>query len=88
MTPARNFLLVSLTPVKLSKTVKVSLTGVVDTGEELFTGDRQCMHCRCRCLRRSAEIIEYLREYSKKIKIVTRLVYRGQEKLFEEKNQR
>ncbi len=24
--------------VKLSKTVKVSLTGVVDTGEELFTG--------------------------------------------------
>jgi hypothetical protein len=24
---------VSLTPVKLSKTVKVSLTGVVDTGE-------------------------------------------------------
>ncbi len=27
----------SLTPVKLSKTVKVSLTGVVDTGEELFT---------------------------------------------------
>jgi hypothetical protein len=33
-----NFLPVSLTPVKLSKTVKVSLTGVVDTGEELFTG--------------------------------------------------
>ncbi len=31
-------MLVSLTPVKLSKTVKVSLTGVVDTGEELFTG--------------------------------------------------
>jgi hypothetical protein len=29
----RNFL-----PVKLSKTVKVSLTGVVDTGKELFTG--------------------------------------------------
>ncbi len=29
---------VSLTPVKLSKTVKVSLTGVVDTGKELFTG--------------------------------------------------
>jgi hypothetical protein len=24
--------------VKLSKTVKVSLTGVVDTGKELFTG--------------------------------------------------
>ncbi len=38
MTPVRNFLQVSLTPVKLSKTVKVSLTGVVDTGEELFTG--------------------------------------------------
>jgi hypothetical protein len=29
---------VSLTPVKLSKTVKVSLTGVVDTGEEFFNG--------------------------------------------------
>ncbi len=27
-----------MTPVKLSKTVKVSLTGVIDTGEELFTG--------------------------------------------------
>jgi hypothetical protein len=37
MTPVRNFLPV-LTPVKLSKTVKVSLTGVVDTGKELFTG--------------------------------------------------
>jgi hypothetical protein len=36
----------------------------------------------------STEIIEYLREYSKKIKIVTRLLYWGQEKLFEEKNQR
>ncbi len=29
---------VSLTPVELSKTVKVSLTVVVDTGEELLTG--------------------------------------------------
>jgi hypothetical protein len=29
---------VSMTTVKLSKTVKVSLTGVVDTGKELFTG--------------------------------------------------
>jgi hypothetical protein len=29
---------VSMTPAKLSKTVKVSLTGVVDTGEELLTG--------------------------------------------------
>jgi hypothetical protein len=38
MTPVRNFLPVLLTPVNLSKTVKVSLTGVVDTGEELFTG--------------------------------------------------
>ncbi len=28
----------SLTPVNLSKTVKVSLTGVIDTGKELFTG--------------------------------------------------
>jgi hypothetical protein len=27
-----------MTPVKLSKTVKVSFTGVVDTGEELLTG--------------------------------------------------
>jgi hypothetical protein len=27
-----------LTPVKLSKTVKVSLTGVIDTDEELLTG--------------------------------------------------
>jgi hypothetical protein len=33
MTPVSNFLPVSLTPVKLSKTVKVSLTGVIDTGE-------------------------------------------------------
>jgi hypothetical protein len=33
MTPVSNFLLVSLTPVKLSKTVKVSLTGVVYTSE-------------------------------------------------------
>jgi hypothetical protein len=38
MAPVSNFLLVSLTLVKLSKTVKVSLTGVIDTGEELFTG--------------------------------------------------
>ncbi len=38
MTPVSNFLPVSWTPVKLSKTVKVSLTGVVDTGEELLTG--------------------------------------------------
>jgi hypothetical protein len=30
MTPVSNFFPVSLTPVKLSKTVKVSLTGVVD----------------------------------------------------------
>jgi hypothetical protein len=37
MTPVSNFLPVSLTPVKLSKTVKVSLTGVIDTGEELLT---------------------------------------------------
>jgi hypothetical protein len=36
----------------------------------------------------STEIIEYLREYSKKIEIVTRLDNWGQEKLFEEKNQR
>jgi hypothetical protein len=33
MTPVRNFLPVLLTPVKLSKKVKVSLTGVIDTGE-------------------------------------------------------
>ncbi len=32
--------------------------------------------------------VEYLREYLKKIEIVTRLVYWGQEKLYEEKNQR
>jgi hypothetical protein len=32
--------------------------------------------------------VEYLREYSKKIEIVTRLAYWGQEKLFEEKKQR
>ncbi len=31
---------------------------------------------------------KYLREYSKKIEIVTRLVYWGQETLFEEKKQR
>jgi hypothetical protein len=38
MTPAMHALPVSLTPVKLFETVKVSLTGVVDTGKELFTG--------------------------------------------------
>jgi hypothetical protein len=38
MTPVSNFLPVSLTRVKLSKTVKVSLTGVIDTSEELLTG--------------------------------------------------
>jgi hypothetical protein len=37
MTLVRNFWPVLLTPVKLSKTVIVSLTGVVDTGKELFT---------------------------------------------------
>jgi hypothetical protein len=31
---------------------------------------------------------EYIREYSKKIEIITRFVYWGQEKLFKEKNQR
>jgi hypothetical protein len=35
MTPVSYFLPVSLTPVKLSKTVKVLHTGVVDTGEAL-----------------------------------------------------
>jgi hypothetical protein len=38
MTPMSNFLPVSLTSMKLSITVKVSLTGIVDTGEELLTG--------------------------------------------------
>jgi hypothetical protein len=33
MTHVSNFFPVSLTPVKLSKTVKVSLTGVIDTGK-------------------------------------------------------
>jgi hypothetical protein len=37
-----NFLPVSLTPVKLSKTIIVSLTGVVDTGKELLTGVNAC----------------------------------------------
>jgi hypothetical protein len=32
--------------------------------------------------------VEYLRDYSKKIEIITRLAYWGQEKLFEEKKQR
>jgi hypothetical protein len=87
MTPERNFLLVSLTPVKLSKTVKVSLTGVVDTGKELFTGINDTGEA---CIAgvvdwQSTEIIECLREYLKKIEIITRLVYWGQEKLFEEK---
>jgi hypothetical protein len=81
MTPVSNFLPVSLTPVKLSKTLKVSLTGVVDTGKELFTGVNDTGNA-------CTEIIEYLREYSKKIEIVARLVNWGQEKLFEEKNQR
>ncbi len=39
-------------------------------------------------MKRSTGKVEYLREYSKKIKIVTRLAYWGQEKLFEEKKQR
>jgi hypothetical protein len=45
MTPVSNFLPVSLTPVKISKTVKVSLTdvkelltGVNDTGNACFDG--------------------------------------------------
>ncbi len=38
MTPVSNFLSVLLTLLKLSKIVKVSLTGVVDTGEKLLTG--------------------------------------------------
>ncbi len=58
-------------------------SGVVDTGEALKNSKSVTYRC---CLhRRSTEIIEYLREYSKKIEIVTRLVYWGQEKLFEEK---
>jgi hypothetical protein len=91
MTPVRNFLPVSLTLAKLSKTVKVSLTGVIDTGKELFTGvNDTCNACIAGVVDtgQSTKIIEYLREYSKKFKIVTRLVYLGQEKLFEEKNQR
>jgi hypothetical protein len=32
--------------------------------------------------------VRYLREYWEKIEIITRLVYWGQEKLFEEQNQR
>jgi hypothetical protein len=65
--------------VKLFKTVKVSLTGVVDTGEELFTVSMT--PAKHRNNRISPRIF-------KKIEIVTRLVYWGQEKLFEEKNQR
>jgi hypothetical protein len=38
MTLVSHFFLVLLTQVKLSKTIKMSLTGVVDTGEELLTG--------------------------------------------------
>jgi hypothetical protein len=38
MTPVSNFLPVSLTSVKLSKTVKVSLTGVNDTGNACIAG--------------------------------------------------
>jgi hypothetical protein len=71
--------------VKLSKTVKVSLTVVVDTGKELFIGVNDTGNA---CHWRSSEIVEYLRQYSKKIEIVNRLVHWGQEKLFEEKNQR
>jgi hypothetical protein len=63
----------STTPVSDTFTVLESFTGVTDTGKKF---------------RRSTEKVEYLREYSKKIEIVTRLVYWGQEKLFEEKNQR
>ncbi len=42
----------------------------------------------CQWHRRSTAKVKYLHEYSKKIEIVTRLVYWEQEKLFEEKNQR
>jgi hypothetical protein len=38
MTLVSNFFASVVTPVKLPKIVKVSLTGVVDTGEELLTG--------------------------------------------------
>ncbi len=70
MIKVRNFLPVLLTPVKLSKTVK-SVTyqcrwhrrGIIHRCQ----WHRQSMHCRCHWHRRSTEIIEYLREYWKKI---------------------
>jgi hypothetical protein len=62
-----------MTLVKLSKTEKVSLTGVVDTGKELFTGVNDTGNACIAGHRRSTKIIKYLRKYSKKIEIVTRL---------------
>ncbi len=50
----------------------------------LILGSKYHQLRRCHWHRRSTGKVEY----SKKIKIVTRLVYWGQEKLFEEKNQR
>ncbi len=88
---AMHALPVSLTPVNNSS--PVSTTPVSDT----LTCFRELHRCqrhrqkiphRCHWHRRSTGKVDYLRQYSKIIEIVTRLVYWGQEKLFEEKNQR
>ncbi len=74
---------VLLTPVKLSKAVKVSLTGVVDTGEELFTGVNDTGNV---CI---AGVIDRNNRISLRIiKIVSGHVYWAQEEQFEEKNKR
>jgi hypothetical protein len=83
-----NFLPVSLTPVKLSKTVKVSLTGVVDTGEELLTGVNDTSNACFAGVVDTGEAPEKSNisaNIRENIEIISRLVYWDQEKLLEEK---
>ncbi len=61
-----------MTPVKLSKTVKAPLTGVVDTSEEFLTGIND-------------KLSNNSIKFEKKIEIVPRHVYWDQEEPFHEK---
>ncbi len=77
----RTALRVCLTLVKLSKTVKASLTGVGDAGEEFLTGVNgtatQTLPVSLTSAKHRNYWITY--EYSKNIEILSRLIHRGQE---------
>jgi hypothetical protein len=87
VTPVSNFLPVLLTPVKLSKTVRVSLTGVVDTGEELLSGVNDTGNACC-CMLLTPAKHRYNQISLRIIEIVSGHVYWAQEEQFDEKNQR